>query len=219
MCPYEFRTQVPSCDLCWSKNRPPSRLVNGSGPARRPSTSGLCSLVSKMRRPFSEQQRSKVGFPIRKFSDQSLFAAPRNLSQRTTSFIASQRQGIHQIPFWHLIALIAKARFFNEPPIGKSETNALRLEKTSFASNASGDSCGQAQIYDWCSKGRIQGRTKSAAMTSRPANALLRPIRPSTECASSSRCQKSKGAGPDIVLKEKERVSLRSSLQKIRRVI
>ena len=85
-----------------------------------------------------------MGFPIRKFSDQSLFAAPRNLSQRTTSFIASQRQGIHQIPLRHLIALIAKARFFQEPPIGKSETNALRLEKTSFASNASGDLSGQA---------------------------------------------------------------------------
>ena len=49
------------------------------------------------------------GFPIRKFSDQSLFAAPRNLSQRTTSFIASYRQGIHQMPFCHLIALIINA--------------------------------------------------------------------------------------------------------------
>ena len=61
-------------------------------------------------RASSEQQRSKVGFPIRKFTDQSLFAAPHDLSQRTTSFIASQRQGIHQIPLRHLIALIAKAR-------------------------------------------------------------------------------------------------------------
>ena len=51
----------------------------------------------------------RVGFPIRKFTDQSLFAAPRDLSQRTTSFIASQRQGIHQIPFRHLIALIVDA--------------------------------------------------------------------------------------------------------------
>jgi hypothetical protein len=52
---------------------------------------------------------SKVGFPIRKFLDQSPFAAPQNLSQRTTSFIASQRQGIHQIPLRHLIALIINA--------------------------------------------------------------------------------------------------------------
>ncbi len=45
----------------------------------------------------------ELGCPIRKFSDQSLFAAPQDLSQRTTSFIASQRQGIHRTPFWHLI--------------------------------------------------------------------------------------------------------------------
>ena len=52
---------------------------------------------------------SKVGFPIRKSADQSLFAAPHGLSQRTTSFIASQRQGIHQMPLSHLIALIINA--------------------------------------------------------------------------------------------------------------
>ena len=51
-----------------------------------------------------------VGFPIRKSMDQSLFAAPRDLSQRTTSFIASERQGIHRMPFFHLITLIINAR-------------------------------------------------------------------------------------------------------------
>jgi hypothetical protein len=52
---------------------------------------------------------SKVGFPIRKSADQSFFAAPRGLSQRSTSFIASQRQGIHRMPLRHLIALIINA--------------------------------------------------------------------------------------------------------------
>ena len=52
---------------------------------------------------------SKVGFPIRKSADQSFFAAPHGLSQRSTSFIASQRQGIHQMPLRHLIALIINA--------------------------------------------------------------------------------------------------------------
>ena len=47
-----------------------------------------------------------MGFPIRKSADQRLFAPPHSLSQRTTSFIASQRQGIHRIPLLHLIALI-----------------------------------------------------------------------------------------------------------------
>ena len=47
-----------------------------------------------------------MGFPIRKSADQSFFAAPHGLSQRSTSFIASQRQGIHRTPLRHLIALI-----------------------------------------------------------------------------------------------------------------
>ena len=47
-----------------------------------------------------------VGCPIRKSMDQSLFAAPHGLSQRTTSFIACVRQGIHQMLLGHLIALI-----------------------------------------------------------------------------------------------------------------
>ena len=51
-----------------------------------------------------------MGFPIRKSADQSLFAAPRGFSQRTTSFIASQRQGIHRMPLRHLITLIVDAR-------------------------------------------------------------------------------------------------------------
>ena len=37
----------------------------------------------------------RPGFPIRKSPDQSLFAAPRRLSQRITSFIACVRLGIH----------------------------------------------------------------------------------------------------------------------------
>jgi len=93
----------------------------------------------------SELQISKVGFPIRKFTDQSLFAAPHDLSQRTTSFIASQRQGIHQIPLRHLIALIAKARILvRSIDSARLNKRAPWLEKTSFASSASGDLSGQA---------------------------------------------------------------------------
>jgi hypothetical protein len=58
-----------------------------------------------------------VGCPIRKSMDQSLFAAPHGLSQRTTSFIASYRQGIHQMPFCHLIALIINAHQFERDGI------------------------------------------------------------------------------------------------------
>ena len=40
-----------------------------------------------------------MGCPIRTPRDQSLLAAPPGFSQRATSFIASWRQGIHQMPF------------------------------------------------------------------------------------------------------------------------
>ena len=46
----------------------------------------------------------RVGCPIRKSTDQCLLAAPHGLSQRAASFIASQRQGIHQMPFRRLIS-------------------------------------------------------------------------------------------------------------------
>ena len=49
----------------------------------------------------------RVGCPIRKSPDQSLFAAPQGLSQRITSFIACACQGIHQMPLRHLIVHIA----------------------------------------------------------------------------------------------------------------
>ena len=47
--------------------------------------------------------------------DQSSFAAPQGLSQRTTSFIASQRQGIHQMLLRHLITLMINVRSGYEP--------------------------------------------------------------------------------------------------------
>ena len=72
---------------------------------------------------------SKVGFPIRKSTDQSFFAAPRGLSQRSTSFIASQRQGIHQMPLRHLIALIINAH----PPLGVAPREPRLLAKTKSA--------------------------------------------------------------------------------------
>ena len=38
------------------------------------------------------------GYPIRRPADQRALAPPRSFSQRATSFIASWRQGIHQMP-------------------------------------------------------------------------------------------------------------------------
>jgi hypothetical protein len=84
---------------------------------------------------------SKVGFPIRKSKDQSLFAAPLGLSQRTTSFIASYRLGIHQMLLGHLIALISNIHqdriqlsraSLNSVQLAHSAVNMLSLRKTSF---------------------------------------------------------------------------------------
>ena len=95
-----------------------------------------------------------MGFPIRKFSDQSLLAAPQDLSQRTTSFFASQRQGIHQIPLRHLIALIIDAHHAI-PPRQKEMTlcecrsaSQDTIEKTSLLKHIRAR-CGQATREDW----------------------------------------------------------------------
>ena len=73
-----------------------------------------------------EFRLSKVGFPIRKSVNQSFFAAPHGLSQRSTSFIASQRQGIHRTPLRHLIALI-----INIHTLGRMLSAHLRQEPES----------------------------------------------------------------------------------------
>src|SRR5204863_8810697 len=96
--PYVFRSLMPSFD---------------SGNPKRP------LLDEHFRTPLS-----KLGFPIRISADQSSFAAPRGFSQLSTSFIASQRQGIHQMPLFHLIALIINAH----PALGvRSRIRVVRL--------------------------------------------------------------------------------------------
>ena len=89
--------------------------------------------------PDIRQRTSEVGSPIRKSADQSLFAAPHGLSQRTTSFIACACQGIHRTPLFHLIALLHKC-----PPNPKqgrghasdpSRTKRNRPGKTQYHEN------------------------------------------------------------------------------------
>jgi hypothetical protein len=98
-----------------------------------------------------------VGFPIRKFTDQSFFAAPRDLSQRSTSFIASQRQGIHRTPLRHLIALIINAHSPRQvtpqtpasPVLPGNERSSCGLgtdRKTSLLRDRSAKACGQARL-------------------------------------------------------------------------
>jgi hypothetical protein len=86
----------------------------------------------------SQYKGSKVGFPIRRSLDQSLFAAPQGISQRTTSFIASQRQGIHQMLLRHLIALMIHVRRFHGSmcfkPMHPRQEEHGRSERPAFSS-------------------------------------------------------------------------------------
>ena len=105
----------------------------------------------------SQYKGSKVGFPIRRSLDQSSFAAPQSLSQRTTSFIASQRQGIHRVPLRHLIALIIDARHAfsvcvrhsarRRPPHPEGHVGRTghRSKKDQLASRSVRRLCGQAK--------------------------------------------------------------------------
>jgi hypothetical protein len=74
-----------------------------------------------------------VGFPIRRSSDQSSFAAPQGLSQRTTSFIASQRQGIHQMLLRHLITLMIDVRHPRQKMTDDQKDRFLAFARSSFA--------------------------------------------------------------------------------------
>jgi len=102
-----------------------------------------------------------------------------------------------------LIALIAKARIRKSgirnqnasvPASGfRIPISAFGVEKTSFASNASGDPSGQAlRTHDWLLSQSGEQRPKNGS--SPPSHPLIIHI-PDTECASSSQCQRSEDDG------------------------
>ena len=66
------------------------------------------------------------GFPIRKSADQRSLSSPRGLSQSATSFIASWRQGIHQMPFSHL-SLGDHVMHRDQPPKKENQTPPMPL--------------------------------------------------------------------------------------------
>ena len=82
------------------------------------------------------------GFPIRISTDQSSFAAPHGFSQRTTSFIASRCQGIHQTPLRRLI----------DPT-----SNGQRPAMTSIASRSPEDRTLSACCYPVSTTGQSNG--------------------------------------------------------------
>src|SRR5690242_4050959 len=73
------------------------------------------------------------GCPIRKPADHRALAPPRSFSQRATSFIASWRQGIHQMPLPQ--RLIAKPAARRDKPRRQQvshEDTLLALEQRAF---------------------------------------------------------------------------------------
>src|SRR3546814_20152852 len=78
------------------------------------------------------------GFPIRKSTDQRVLAPPRSLSQRATSFIASVRQGIHQMPLKRLIQrnLVTSRDQFSDFAKGKAANHVSRFAKGKATSKA-----------------------------------------------------------------------------------
>ena len=102
-----------------------------------------------------------MGFPIRKSSDQSLLAAPRSLSQRATSFIASQCQGIHQMPFRRLISTPTK-------------TLAPRAGTSLLASRSTGPAVSAVRCYSqpgtWPGRGASSVTCTSSSLVHDPAS-------------------------------------------------
>src|SRR5262249_10348913 len=108
------------------------------------------------RRPSSVFCHPKVGYPIRKSADQSFFAAPRGLSQRSTSFIASQRQGIHRMPLRHLIVLIINTHSRNQKSVVSNQIRLLRRFPSRISidfsySRLNGSISNRFLITDYCS--------------------------------------------------------------------
>ncbi len=90
------------------------------------------------------------GFPIRKSADQSLLAAPHSLSQRATSFIASQCQGIHEMPLLRLIASYAGASPTQDTQIFSEFTRSHATLDPRKTSRRSAGACARSEkpIHD-----------------------------------------------------------------------
>ena len=74
-----------------------------------------------------------TGCPIRKSSDQRLFAPSRSLSQLITSFIASESQGIRHAPFFTFFIHSLTQRFLRSVGSGMIYTFSSLLLKLLFA--------------------------------------------------------------------------------------
>lgn len=132
-----------------------------------------------------------MGFPIRKSSDQRVFAPPRRLSQRITSFIACACQGIHQLPLRHLIVLIANAHH--------DFSQRHRHKKTSFSRSVRGQRLGKPII---CGRLSVSPRQTiiitAQTLSTRHGSLIFQAHTPTTESEQifSLQCQTEQAAAP-----------------------
>ena len=159
----------------------------------------------------SDYCRLEVGFPIRKSADQSLFAAPHGLSQRTTSFIACACQGIHRTPLRHLIALIINARSRREDPrlrrgSSASPRTALRIRPAPSSRRqagpvplrAGGTGLERPVSHENCPKaegGQALGRLSLAPSSGRPDNSSLHDVKTADTTTAGKIRKRKPGAG------------------------
>ena len=119
------------------------------------------------------------GCPIRIFTDQSLFAAPRNFSQRTTSFVASQCQGIHQMLLSRLmLSLSMPIRGIRPRQIERTDSDLRKTLLCSICLSRSGQApCPASRRH---TNKSLHSRCQSAIRTLRRVAKLV--LRPPAEC-------------------------------------
>ena len=98
-----------------------------------------CSLFLWVLRCFSSPtfapsygwwQASLPGCPIRISADQVVFADPRSFSQLITSFVASQSQGIHRMPFFRFIYIFTLSNIYRKKCLHID--NSTRLSSVTY---------------------------------------------------------------------------------------
>jgi hypothetical protein len=112
-----------------------------------------------------------VGCPIRRSRDQRSLASPPGFSQRATSFIASWRQGIHQMPLPQ--RLIAKPVARRDKP--RSDDRGQTTEDGMSAASASRRREQRVSHEDTLRKLSADNRQLKASLT--PSSLCQRPSR------------------------------------------
>jgi hypothetical protein len=112
-----------------------------------------------------------VGCPIRRSRDQRSLASPPGFSQRATSFIASWRQGIHQMPLPQ--RLIAKPVARRDKP--RSDDRGQTTEDGMSAASASRRREQRVSHEDTLRKLSADNRQLKASLT--PSSRCQRPSR------------------------------------------